>query len=200
MAPFFVRAVCRVAAAPYPAYGSCGCCLCLPGGGCALPGLRLVRLLPLFAGWWLRLTRPTVGAVIAFVCRVMAAPYPAYDLCGCCLCRPGKRSATRHATNYRYKKGSHSAALVSPGHNLVAADVLIHFGFQVIGFSTEDSLYTGTCNNYTSCAQFFQTRLVNFRNISNTYTQTSDTCVQVGDVLFTAEGCNQCLAFSGPAL
>ncbi|EPV2502239.1 hypothetical protein ACV27Z_002743 [Enterobacter hormaechei] len=59
----------RVAAAPYPAYGL----WVLPGGGCALPGLRDVR----FAGWRLRLTRP---AGCAF-CRVAAAPDPAYGLC-----------------------------------------------------------------------------------------------------------------------
>ncbi|MCE1901450.1 hypothetical protein LWT19_22320, partial [Enterobacter hormaechei] len=41
----------RVAATPYPAYGMC----VLPGGGYALPGLRIVG----FAGWRLRLTRPT---------------------------------------------------------------------------------------------------------------------------------------------
>ena len=40
------------------------------------------------------------------------------------------------------KKGSHLAALVSPYHNLVAADVFIHFSFQVIGFGTENSLNT----------------------------------------------------------
>ncbi|MES3573209.1 hypothetical protein QDR03_21770, partial [Enterobacter hormaechei] len=75
---------CRVVASPYPAYG-CG-----------------VR----FAGWWLRLTRPT-GAVFVLpgggfalpglrvrcsFCRVVASPYPAYR---CAVRRPGKRSATR---------------------------------------------------------------------------------------------------------
>ncbi|WP_343440001.1 hypothetical protein, partial [Enterobacter hormaechei] len=48
--------------------------LCVsPGGGYALPGLRIVR----FAGWRLRLTRPTDCAF----CRVAAAPDPAYGLC-----------------------------------------------------------------------------------------------------------------------
>ncbi|HAV1479230.1 TPA: hypothetical protein JG877_002414 [Enterobacter hormaechei subsp. steigerwaltii] len=61
---------CRVAAAPDPAYGL----WVLPGGGCALPGLRIVR----FAGWRLRLTRP---ADCAFR-RVAAAPDPAYGLWG----------------------------------------------------------------------------------------------------------------------
>ncbi|CAH5570442.1 hypothetical protein AI3013V2_0562 [Enterobacter cloacae] len=59
----------RVAAAPYPAYGLCN----LPGGGYALPGLRIVG----FAGWRLRLTRPTDCGF----CRVTAAPYPAYGMC-----------------------------------------------------------------------------------------------------------------------
>lgn len=42
--------------------------------------------------------------------------------------------------NDRRKKGSHSAALVSPHHDLAVADVLIHFSFQVIGLGPEDSL------------------------------------------------------------
>ncbi|WP_146748962.1 hypothetical protein [Enterobacter hormaechei] len=63
------RAFCRVAATPDPAYGMCG----LPGGGYALPGLRIVRV----AGWRLRLTRPTDCAC----CRVAAAPDPAYGMC-----------------------------------------------------------------------------------------------------------------------
>ncbi|MGS6466927.1 hypothetical protein ACVGW6_00150, partial [Enterobacter intestinihominis] len=60
------------------AYGMC----VSPGGGYALPGLRDVR----FAGWRLRLTRPT-GCAFR---RVAATPYPAYGLCvlpggGCAL-------------------------------------------------------------------------------------------------------------------
>ncbi|SSW84873.1 Uncharacterised protein [Klebsiella pneumoniae] len=61
--PAYGSWLCRVAAAPYPAYGL----WLLPGGGCALPGLRFVA----FAGWRLRLTRPTV---CGFVGPVSAAP------------------------------------------------------------------------------------------------------------------------------
>jgi hypothetical protein len=61
-----LRSFCRVAAAPYPTYGFFA--VFLPGGGCALPGLRV--LYGLFVGWLLRLTRPT-GSVLSF-CRVAA--------------------------------------------------------------------------------------------------------------------------------
>ncbi len=52
--------LCRMAAAPYPAYG------------CDMLGFG-------FAGWRLRLIRPT-GAICRgfWVCRMAAAPYPAY--------------------------------------------------------------------------------------------------------------------------
>ena len=59
-----------------------------------------------------------------------------------------------------HKKGSHLAALVSPtSYGLVVADGLIHLGFQVIGFSTENRLNTRTSNHYARCAQFLQAGL-----------------------------------------
>jgi hypothetical protein len=70
-----VRSLCRVAAAPYPAYSFCAGFV--PGGGCALPGLLV--LCGLCAGWRLRLTRPARS--VRSLCRVAAAPYPAYSFC-----------------------------------------------------------------------------------------------------------------------
>jgi len=69
---------CRVAAAPYPAYEIC-ITSTLPGGGCALPGLRNLHHIDI-AGWRLRLTRPTKSAPHRH-CRVAASPYPAYKIC-----------------------------------------------------------------------------------------------------------------------
>jgi len=57
-----------MAAAPYPAYG-CDMpgVLGLPDGGCALSGLRVPYACGFgfgFAGWWLRLIRPTVTKLL----------------------------------------------------------------------------------------------------------------------------------------
>ncbi len=51
----------------------------MPGGGCALPGLRNLHHIDI-AGWRLRLTRPTKPAPHRY-CRVAAAPYPTYKIC-----------------------------------------------------------------------------------------------------------------------
>ncbi len=65
-----MRGMCRVAAAPYPAYKMWWY---VPDGGCALPGLQG---LVVCAGWRLRFIRPTrCGGM----CRMVATPYPAYE-------------------------------------------------------------------------------------------------------------------------
>ncbi|MNE92318.1 hypothetical protein D3C80_1900280 [compost metagenome] len=71
-------------------------------------------------------------------------------------------------------------------------DVFVHIGFQVVGLGTEDGLNARASNHYASSAQLFQTRLVNFSHISHANAQTSDTSIQVSDVLFTTESLYQC--------
>ncbi|UHO32463.1 hypothetical protein K7R23_07300 [Citrobacter rodentium NBRC 105723 = DSM 16636] len=57
----------------------------LPDGGCALSGLQFSPVCGaclFFAGWRLRLIQPTIFArlwCLFILCRMAAAPYPAYD-------------------------------------------------------------------------------------------------------------------------
>ena len=83
-----VRSLCRVAAAPYPAYqrpnrrpaqaqrrrATRTGAVFMPGGGCALPGLRM------YAGFVGPRKRSAAGqrGRVRSLCRVAAAPYPAY--------------------------------------------------------------------------------------------------------------------------
>ena len=68
---------------------------------------------------------------------------------------------------------------------------MVHLGFQVIGFSTENRLNTRTSNHYARCAQFLQASLIHFRHISNADAQTGNTCVEVSNVFFTTKCSNQ---------